>query len=184
MAATKPLASDVLMQDIAASLHRIADALAQREHPLGFGPSPGRKFVFVNRRQGYNWYHLGHDGSPMPITEPAISGYVCGLELSQVQRNGQEVAKLRLHLRADQHYVLESGAQTVFSKGLVSALTRLTPDDLLEPLTIEPQAAENGEVLFARVYRHGEPIYAPWEDDTDFGRLTQQAMEIVAAAQR
>ncbi|WP_338461306.1 hypothetical protein VZH09_09640 [Synechococcus elongatus IITB7] len=176
-------ALESLLKDIAQQLGAIAQALRPADESLGFGPSPGRQYIYVNRSQGCNWYRLDPEGHPIAIEAPALTGYIVGLEIRELQRRGKAVPKLHLHIKADRHYVLESGAQSVFSKSLVAAIARLQPTQLRQPIAIEPQAAEGNEAEFARLYLNGEYVHAPWDDNSDFHHLTQQAIAVVQAAQ-
>jgi hypothetical protein len=170
--------------DIAQSLAAIGRSMNLSKQKLGFGPSPGRTYIYVNRTQGCNWYSLTTEGKPEPIVHLALTGYVVGLEIRSVQRRGQPVDKLHLHVQANRYYILEAGVQSTFSKGAIAALATLKPEDLLQPITLEPVAGDSDEVLFARLFLKGEPIRTSWDDQTDFQTLTQQVAETISAAQR
>lgn len=184
MTTTDTLTLEQTLAEIAQSLASIGRTMNLSKQDLGFGPSPNRNYVFVNRSQGGNWYSLSAEGKPEPIPHAALTGYVVGLEIRNVQRRGQPVDKLHLHMQADRYYVLEAGVQSTFSKGAIAALATLKPEDLLQPITVEPVAGDSGEVLFARLFLRGEPIRASWDDQTDFPALCQQVIDIINAAQR
>lgn len=183
MAATDTLTLEQTLADIAQSLSAIGRTMNLSKQELGFGPSPNRTYVFVNRSQGCNWYSLSMDGKPEPIVHSALTGYIVGLEIRSVQRRGQPVDKLHLHMQADRYYILEAGVQSTFSKGAIASLVTLKPEDLLQPITVEPVAGDSGEVLFARLFLKGEPIRASWDDQTDFQTLSQQVIDAINASQ-
>jgi hypothetical protein len=168
---------------IAQSLHQIAQSMVPKQ-TLGFGPAPkSQVYVFCNRKNGGVWYHLDDRSQPINIEHPALTGYVRKLEFKETVRRNEKSHKLHCYIEADKLYVLESSATAHFSKGLLSALAFLSPQALQQPITIHPQAStENAEVLFCNVYEGDRQTFAPYDDQTDWKRLSRGAIDNVKAA--
>lgn len=173
------------LEVIALELHRIADALAAPQaSSLGFGAAPrSQVYVFCNRKHGGVWYTLNTQSQPEIIDHPTLTGYIRKLEFKQVERRKEETSKLHCYIEADRFYVLESGSKAHFTKGLLSAIASLTPEELQKPLTLYPQpSTENAEVLFCNVYQGDRQIFAPYDDETDWRTIAATARDKVFAA--
>jgi hypothetical protein len=157
---------------------------AHRKYALGFCESPRPKYIYCNRSQGGLWYFLSDDANrtPQPITQPALTCLVDRLEFKQVERRGRETWKTHLHVKGDRLYILEAGYDSNFSRSLISALAVMTSLQLQQPITIEVQAAETEEVLFCRVYTHGELVFAPWDETTDWRKVARRAIANIDGA--
>jgi hypothetical protein len=172
------------LQAIALHLGRIADARSPAKQMLGFGPAPkSQVYVFCNRKHGGIWYSLDSQSQPVNIEHPALTGYIRKLEFKETVRRNEKSHKLHCYIEADQLFVLESSATAHFSKGLLSALASLSPEALKKPITICPQAStENAEVLFCNVYEGDRQVFAPYDDQTDWKRVSRAAIDCVKAA--
>jgi hypothetical protein len=160
-------------------LSQLIELLGNKQE-LGFGVSPRPQYVYCNRSNtGMLWYTLDEARNPIAIPHAALTGYITQLEFKQVERRGKETWKTHLHITADRLYILESGFDSHFSKGLVSALASLESSALKQPITIEVQPAESEEVLFCRVYSDGKLIYAPYDEQTDWTKLSDIAQSKV-----
>ena len=148
---------------------------------LGLHNDAGICKIYCNRQHGSLWYKLDN-GNPTPITANALTGYLRQLRFEKVERRGKEVHKLLTTIEGDKLYVLESGHDSHFSKGLLSAIAILTPDQLHQPITISPQAGDDENVLFARIYLGIEYIKAPYGDSTNFRELSKLAINNVKVA--
>ncbi len=168
---------------IAQSLRQIAQSKMPQQ-TLGFGPAPkSQVYVFCNRKHGGIWYHLDDQSQPIKIEHPALTGYVRKLEFKETVRRNEKSHKLHCYIEADKLYVLESSATAHFSKGLLSALAFLSPQALQQPITIHPQAStENAEVLFCNLYEGDRQVFAPYDDQTDWKRVSRGAIDNVKAA--
>jgi hypothetical protein len=168
---------------IVAELRRIADAKAPQQL-LGFGPAPKTQvYVFCNRKHGGVWYTLNEQSQPVNIEHPALTGYIRKLEFKETIRRNEKSHKLHCYVEADRLYVLESSATAHFSKGLLNAIALLSAQDLQQPLTIHPQAStENAEVLFCNMYQGDRQVFAPYDDQTDWKRVSRAAIDVVKAA--
>lgn len=159
-------------------LQQLVDLLKPAGRQLGFGQSPRPRYIYCNRSQGGLWYFLAEDPerTPQPIPHTALTCLVERLEFKQVERRGKEIWKTHLSVTADRPYILEAGYDSNFSRSLLSALASLSPQQLQKPITIEVQAAETEEVLFCRVYTEGIPIFAPWDEQTDWRKTARRAI--------
>ena len=119
---------------------------------LGFHSDAGVTRIYCNRSNGCLWYTLANGSTPVAIQQTALTGYLKELKFERVQRRGKEVCKLLITIEADGVYLLESGYDSHFSKCLLSAIASLTPQQLMQPVTISPAAGDDEAVLFARLY--------------------------------
>jgi hypothetical protein len=172
------------LQAIAHHVGRIADAQSPAKQQLGFGPAPkSQVYVFCNRKHGGVWYSLDSQSQPINIEHPALTGYIRKLEFKETVRRNEKSHKLICTIEGDQLYVLEGSAKAHFSKGLLSAVASLSPEQLKQPLTIVPQAStENAEVLFCNLYHGDKQVFAPYDDQTDWKRVSRTAIDDVKAA--
>jgi hypothetical protein len=173
-----------ILKAIAHELKRIADAQSPAKQTLGFGPAPkSQVYVFCNRGNGGIWYTLDSKSKPVIIEHPSLTGYIRKIEFKEKVRRNEKTHKLHCYIEADQLYVLEGSATAHFSKGLLSVIAFLTPEQLRQPLTIAPQpSTENAEVLFCNVYLGDKQVFAPYDDQTDWKRVSRTAIDGVKAA--
>lgn len=148
---------------------------------LGFVDSPATFPIYANRTNGGLWYTVQNQ-AVIVLEHAAITGYVRDLKFETVQRRGRDTIKLHLFLQGDRPYRLESGYDSHFSKGLLSAIA-VTPQVQLQrhPITIQPQAGEDEAVLFCRVFIQGQPIKAAYGEDTNWREVAQMAKQAVSA---
>lgn len=142
--------------------------------------APGSLKIYANRTNGGLWYVL-RDGQPVILEAAALTGYLKELKFEETTRRGKQVYKLLTHIEGDRPYVIESGHDSHFSKGLLSAVARLNKGELRQPLTIEPRAADEETVLFCSCYLGNNYIYAPYSEDTNWREVSKQAIANVAA---
>ncbi len=149
---------------------------------LGFHSDAGTCFVYCNRQHGCLWYTLDGDRKPQPITHSALTGYLRSLKFEKCQRRGLECHKLLTTIQGDRLYCLESGHDSHFSKGLLAAVATLTPQHLLNPITIQPQPGDDDSVLFCRLWVGSELVKAAYSEDTDWRETAKTALAVVKAA--
>lgn len=148
--------------------------------PLGLlHASPGSLKIYANRTNGGLWYTL-QDGQPAVLDAVALTGYLKELKFEETTRRGKQVFKLLCQLEGDRPYIIESGHDSHFSKGLLSAVARLGGGELAQPVTIEPRAADEETVLFCSLYLGNTHIYAPYSEETDWREVSKQAIANVA----
>lgn len=156
--------------------------LSTLERPkFGFHSDAGTVFVYCNRHNGCLWYTLTN-GEPTSINNTALTGYLRQLRFEKVQRRGKECHKLLTTIQGDRLYLLESGYDSHFSKGLLATVATLTPQNLLQPITIQPQEGDDDSVLFCRLWIGNELVKAPYSDETDWREVAKRAIANVKAA--
>jgi hypothetical protein len=171
------------LQAIAHHLGRIADAQSPAKQTLGFGAAPKNQvYVFCNRKNGGLWYTLSEQNKPVIIEQPALTGYIRKIDFKETVRRNEKSHKLHCYVEADKNYILESGHDSLFSKGLLSAIAAAYPLDLREPVTIEVQPADNESVLFCNVYINGKRIISSFDDQTDWKLTSRAAIDGVRVA--
>lgn len=145
---------------------------------LGLHNDAGTCKIYCNRQHNSLWYKLS-DGNPTPITASALTGYIKQLRFEKVERRGREVHKLLTTIAGDKSYILESGHDSHFSKGLLSAIAILTPNQLHQPITISPKIGDDESVLFCRLYVNNEYVKVQYNDSTDWRATARKAIDNV-----
>lgn len=177
--------SDSTAQILAALTHQnqllaqIASGLTHYQLGLSH-TSPGSLKIYANRTNGGVWYTL-KDGQPVVLDAVALTGYLKELKFEEATRRGKQVFKLLTYLDGDRPYVIESGHDSHFSKGLLSAVAHLSSGELQQPVTIEPRAADEETVLFCSLYQGSSQVFAPYSEETDWREVSKQAIANVAA---
>jgi hypothetical protein len=176
--------NEVALNMIATELRRIADAMTPVQQSLGFGPAPKQiRHVYCDRKHGGLWYTLDTLNNPTVIEHRALTGYVRSLEFKASIDQGAKVYTLYCTLEADNFYVLESLSTAHFSKGLLSAIAVLTPEQLQQPITVVPQVLpESEDVLYCQVYQGERQVIAPYDEQTDWKRVSKTALNSVKLA--
>lgn len=136
--------------------------------------------IYCNRQHGSLWYTLTNS-EPSPITATALTGYLLSLRFEKCDRRGKEVHKLLATIQADRLYILESGHDTHFSKGLMASVATLTPQQLQQPVTIQPSPGDDESVLFCRVWLGNELSHCRYDDATDWRATSRNAMPAAAS---
>ncbi|MEH1940273.1 MAG: hypothetical protein V7L01_08675 [Nostoc sp.] len=122
------------------------------EVKLGFGAVPKPQYVFVSRESDHCWYMLAEDEKRIPIYERALTGVITGIEVNKkVENTFGEVIRTDLNVLADKPYIIRSGSDTYFCKGLLLSLDILTLEQLLHPLTIAVSPGDK-KVVFCNIY--------------------------------
>jgi hypothetical protein len=172
------------LEKILKELQQLRADLLPAKQTLGFGAAPRSEvWVFCNREKGGLWYTLDSQGQAVDIEHSALTGYIRKLEFTKPVRRGEETDKLNCIIEGDKLYVLESGAAVQFSKGLLNAIASLSPDALKQPITIVPEpSAKNEEVLFCNIYQGDEQVFAPYDEQTNWRKVSRTAIDAVKAA--
>lgn len=147
--------------------------------PLGFGHPPKPRYIYANRQYAdCLWYFWnGAKNEHEPIEHHAITGVITKLEIETKEFRGKPDPKVNLHIKADRPYVIQSGLDTLFAKGLVFTLSRLPKSAFSQPITIAVEPGETEQVLFCRIYNpeKGEAVYAPYGEDVDWADTIAKA---------
>jgi hypothetical protein len=170
-----------LLQEQNALLQGILNSLSQPKlGPLETAPGSVRVYCNRDRCPGALWYTVVN-GEPVPFPYKAIRGYLTGLKFEQVERRGKPAWKLYTTLNCG--YELESGYDSVFSKGLLSAIASLTPEQVQQPVTIGVAPGDDESVLLSRFWLADDSLaFAKWDEQTDWRAVAQTAKQLVTAA--
>ncbi|MCP6758416.1 MAG: hypothetical protein NHB32_06460 [Fischerella sp. CENA71] len=159
-------------------LQHILNALDKPQ--LGLHSNAGSIKIYCNRQHGHLWYTLTNS-EPTAVCASALTGYLRELKFEQTKRRGKPCHKLLAFIQGDRPYILESGHDSHFTKGLLSAIASLTPQQLMQPITISPQAGDDDKVLFVRIWAGCEYVKAQYSEDTDWRATAKQAIAVVTA---
>lgn len=169
-----------------AYLQAILDELRTSRQQLGFGHSPKPRYIYANRQYPEClWYFWdGANKKHEPIQFQALTGIVEKLEVEEKEFRGKSDHKVNLHIRADRSYVIQSGLETMFSKGLLYTLSKLTIATFTQPMTIAVEPGDTEQVLFSRVYNPatGQVIYAPYTEPVNWQGVIARAISKIDAA--
>ena len=169
-----------------AYLQLILEELRASKQQLGFGHSPKARYIYANRQYpDALWYFWdGANKKHEPINLPALTGIIEKLEMEEKEYKGDKELKINLHIRAECNYVIQSGSETMFSKGLVYTLSKLPIAAFTQAITIVVEAGEDEKVLFCRVYNPvtGQVVYAPYTEPVDWQNVIARAASKIKAA--
>lgn len=167
-------------------LQAILEELRAAKQPLGFGHPPKARTIYANRQYpSCLWYFWnGAKNEPEPIECQALTGMVERLEIEQKEYKGKLDLKVNLHIQAERRYVIQSGLETQFAKGLLYMLSMLPISALAQPLAISVEPGETEQVLFCRLYNPatGKAVYAPYPENTDWQTVTERAVRKIDQA--
>lgn len=162
-------------------LQQILESLDRPQLGL-LGTTPGTIRIYCNRDRcpGALWYTV-EAGEPVALDAKAVRGHVRALRFEQVERRGKPTWKLYTLLDCGQSaYELESGYESVFTRGLLAAIASLEPGQLRQPLSIGVVAGDDESVLLCRVWQaDNAPVFARWDEQTDWKAVAQQAIKNV-----
>ncbi|MEA5502967.1 hypothetical protein VB735_07585 [Halotia wernerae UHCC 0503] len=122
------------------------------EIKLGFGAIPKPQYVFISKEPDHCWHLLSDDKKPIPVYDRALTGVITGIEVNKkVETSHREAEKTDIHILADKPYVIRSGSESYFSKGLLLSLDVLNSQQLCYPLTIAVSPGEK-TIVFCTIY--------------------------------
>ena len=151
--------------------------------PLGFGESPSGLAIFCNRANTNTWYTLNSDTQPVELPYPALTGYLTSIEFIKGVYKKKPTCKLRFRMMAHRPCTLEAGSESTFTKGFLSAIASLTPEQLHNPITIEAIPADGENVLFCAVWLGTQKVYQPWDEQTNWREVAKKAKDNVTQLQ-
>lgn len=176
-------------QQILESLRRQEQLLSAmcdflKKPKLGLHNEVGTVKIYCNRNHNCNWFTWRGDninGVPVPIEQQAITGYLHSIEVIQAEYKNKISDKLNIHLLADRKYILEAGLETLFSKSVLSAISKLTPQQIKQQtITFQPRQSQQEEkVLFCSVYIGDEWVKGEFNGETDFAPIIVKVMGLV-----
>ena len=172
--------------DSNAYLQAILQELQASKQSLGFGHSPKPRYLYANRQYpDCLWYFWdGAKKEHEPIQFQALTGIVEKLEVEEKEYKGKPEFKANLHIKADRNYVIQSGLETLFAKGLVYTLSKLPVASFNKPITIAVEPGDTAMVLFCRVYNPvtGQAVYAPYTEPVDWQNVIARAISKIDTA--
>lgn len=167
-------------------LQAILEELKSSKQQLGFGHSPRPRYIYANRQYSdCLWYFWdGANKTHEPILFQALTGIVEKLEIEQKEYKGKPDHKVNLHIKADRNYVIQSGLETLFAKGLVYTLSRLPVEKFKSAITIAVEPGDTEQVLFCRVYNPvtGQAVYAPYSEPVNWQHTIARATSKINTA--
>jgi hypothetical protein len=167
-------------------LQAILDELRSSKQTLGFGHPPKPRYIYANRQYSdclwYFWNGAKNDHEP--IEYHALTGIIEKLDIEEREFRGKPDYKVNLYVRADRAYVIQSGYDTLFARGLIYTLSKLPVEAFRQPITIAVEPGDTEQVLFCRIYNPAtsQAVYAPYPEQIDWNATTQRAIAKIAAA--
>ncbi len=172
--------------DSNAYLQAILQELQASKQQLGFGHSPKPRYIYANRQYPEClWYFWdGANKKHEPILFQALTGIVEKLEIEEKEYKGKPDYKVNLHIRAERNYVIQSGLETLFAKGLIYTLSKLQVVSFNKPMTIAVEPGDTEQVLFSRIYNPGtgQAVYAPYTEPVDWQNIIARATSKINTA--
>lgn len=174
-------------QQILESLRRQEQLLSAmcdflKKPKLGLHNEVGTVKIYCNRNHNCNWFTWDSINEiAVPIEQQAITGYLHSIEVIQTEYKNKPLYKLNIHLLADRKYILEAGIETLFSKSVLSAISKLTPQQIKQQtITFQPRQSQQEEkVLFCSVYIGDELVKGEFNNETDFKPIIVRVMGLV-----
>ena len=151
---------------------------------LGFHPPLSRLYVFIKNEAGCLWYWLD-DGQKRYIQYTAITGTLKRFEIKESQTSFGNEEKADFEIIADRRYVLRSGTDTAFTKGMLMIASALSDDRIKRPVTLELKAGdEKGNVLVScRDPETFEPILTGKWENANWDELMESAIARLGGSQ-
>ncbi len=168
-----------LEPEVRAEVARLRLELSQVRQ-LGF--TCDRTYVFIDSKYGGVWYTLDRNDKPQPIEAFSLNGYIRKIEFKVSGVGPKASSKLLCFVDADRRYILRTGHNTHFAKGLLIALSVMPPERLARPVRINPQVTKN--TILCNLHQDDELIRARYSEDTDWRSVSIQAMENLRSAAR
>ena len=145
---------------------------------LGLGADPRfPTYIFVGSdmtddKKQYLWYSLDNEG-PVPIFDPALTGKLIEVRGVKTMYKDKPNYKFDFVIQADAKYVIRSGVNTIFSRGVMLAIEELISDsdnkkDLDEMLlSFITSAGDEDNVVYGNVFdwEFGETVFPEWDKE-------------------
>ena len=152
---------------------------------LGFHPPLTRLYIFVRNESDSLWYYLNDDGKKIYIRESALTGVMKSLEVKEASTSHGDCLKLDIELVADRRYVLRSGLDSAFSRGMLMIIAALSDEQLRKPITIELKPGDEKSIVLtsARDPESFEPIRTGTWENANWESLLESAIARLAGSQ-
>lgn len=140
----------------------------------GLGPSPKPQRLYVGQGKVeetgavYPWYVYDIDTDvSTPVFEPSLTGELVGLKVVKTVYKKEEIMKLDISIKSGKVlWIVRSGVDTVFSRGVLLTLKDMQAEDLLTPLLLYAEPASEGSV-FGSLYDPDTLKHYPKQWDAD-----------------
>lgn len=150
---------------------------------LGFHPPLTRLYVFVKNEANHLWYWL-EDGQKRYIQHTAITGILKRFEIKESQTSFGNEEKADFEIIADRRYVLRSGIDTAFTKGMLMLIAALSDERINRPITLELKAGDKTNVLVSgRDPQTFEPIITGSWEGANWESLLESAIARLGGSQ-
>lgn len=140
----------------------------ERLEGLGPSPRPVHLFVDLNKTEAgavYGWHMFDYTTqTPIYVPDQALTGQLTKIHLKIKEFQNKQNYKIDFFVRAGQrNYVLRSGIETFFTRGVVLQLEKL--DNLGDLPTITILAEPQDTTVRGSVWIGGEAIWGDWDPD-------------------
>lgn len=144
---------------------------------LGFHQPLTRLYIFIKNEANCLWYWLD-DGRQVYIPDTALTGTLKSFEVKQCETSYGDLLKADFEIVADRRYVLRSGADSAFSRGMLLAIAALSDKQLKRPITIEvkPGQEKSNVLVSVRDPKSFEPIITGKWENVNWDDLTKSAI--------
>lgn len=148
-----------------------------QEIKLGFGPIPRHTYIFVKQEANCCWYMLADDDTKLYVQERALTGTIQRLIIKDVETSFGKDIKADLEVLADRRYVIRSGFDSNFTKGLLLGINARSIDQLRQPVTITVTPGDR-QTVFCHLYdpQTLEEIRVGWEKEADWESQANRAI--------
>ncbi|MEL7039238.1 MAG: hypothetical protein AAFO04_27045 [Cyanobacteria bacterium J06592_8] len=138
---------------------------------LGFVPIPRPQYLFIGKSGDSSWYFV-QDSQQVAPPQQALCGYVKTLSLQFKERRGKPKQKLNIGVDCEEEkFILESGVETIFSRGFIQGLLSLDSDRLNHPLTIAVERfsiregeAVGDDAIACKLYQGSSVVKFDWDN--------------------
>jgi len=151
---------------------------------LGFHAPLTRLYIFIKNEGNACWYYLD-DGQKRYIRESALTGILRRFEIKEVQTSFGNEEKADFEIVADRRYVLRSGVDTAFTRGMLLAIAALSDEQLKRAISLELKVGdEKANVLVsARDPETFEPIRTGSWENANWNELMESAIARLGSSQ-
>ena len=173
------------LEDMLPLLDRIARSLERAPVEEGFADYSKTIYCNLTKGNGDGWYSLeGKEATTLP---PLFRGRILRIEFPTLNRNGKDVRKLHLLMRAGSRiFTFESGYDSFFSKTILAACAVAATEVLSQPIQLATYAKQlnvGGYTLAVSLRTvDGMQMNCSWSNDDDWRALSQAAILNVNAA--
>lgn len=154
------------------------------EIKMGLGNAPDPIYLYVAESEDEEgnpqpWHMYDHDAKKqIPVKDRALTGIINGLRMKLgPEFKGKRPVKLQIQVDAGgQPYIVQSGVDTTFARGVLLALDLV--DDFSKPLTLV--VANGGDkVIFGRVHdaESRQRIKVMWDKERKILPLAQKLQQ-------